>query len=255
MRRGAKKALYNVLYCVVVIGIALCIWSIAAAVIGSEFVLPNLRLTFGAFGSVLKNTAFWSGLCGTLLRSVIGFAISLALFFVLFYFSAVYDGFRKIVEPLISALRSMPAVAVTLVLALVVGGFGTPIVLGVLVIMPIMYSAARARTATVPTELAEICRLYGANKRQTFSSVWFPCLAGALPETLSTAFSYNIKAVIGAEILAQTADSLGVLMKIAQQYYETAMLIAFVVIAVVIAIVLEALLRGVLKICLRKYAD
>lgn len=255
MQRAVKKALYNVLYCAAVIGVVLCVWSIAAAIVGSEFVLPDLKLTFGSFGRVFRNPEFWSGLGGTMFRSAIGFAISIALSAALFFLSTAFDGFRKIVEPLISALRSMPAVAITLILALVVGGFGTPIVLGVLVIMPIMYSAARARTATVSKELKEICALYGANKFQTFKALWFPCLAGALPEMLGTAFSYNIKAVIGAEILAQTANSLGMLMKISQQYYETALLIAFVVISVVVAVVCEWALRVALKICLRKYAD
>lgn len=255
MNYALKKALYNVIYCVAVIGIVLIVWSVAAAIVGSEFVLPDLKQTFSALGDILKNKTFWLGLRGTMLRSVIGFVISFALFFVLFFLSTAFDGFRKVVDPLISALRSMPSVAITLILALVVGGFGTPVVLGVLVIMPIMYSAARARTATVPKELSEICLLYGANKRKTFTALWFPCLASALPETLGTSFSYNIKAVIGAEILAQTADSLGMLMKIAQMYYETAMLIAFVAVSVVVAVICETALRGILKICLRKYSD
>lgn len=255
MKKRAKILAYNALYAAAVIVVALGVWAIAAAAVGSEFVLPEISTTFSALGGVLRSGDFWSGLAGTMLRSVIGYLISLALFFVTFFLSTAFYAFKRIVEPIISALRSLPAVAVTLILTLAVGGYGTPVVLGVLVIFPIMYSAARARTATVPTELTEVCRICGAGKIKTFTSLWLPCLAGALPESLATAFSYNIKAVIGAEILAQTASSLGMLMKLAQIYLEPALLIAYVIAAVVIAVLAECAIRAALKIVLRKYSD
>ena len=251
----SKRILYNILYIAIVVGVILGAWAAAAAAIDSEFVLPSVSSTAAEFSRVLKSERFYDGLLGTLWRSTLGFLISLALFFVTFCFSTAYEPFRRIVEPLISALRSLPAVAVTLILALSVGGYGTPVVLGVLVIYPIMYSSARARTSTIATELKEVCVICGANKLQTFRSLWFPCLAGALPETLSTAFSYNIKAVIGAEILAQTADSLGMLMKLAQLYLEPAMLISYVIAAVAVSVIAEFVLRYVLKIVLHKYCD
>ncbi|MDE6401542.1 MAG: ABC transporter permease subunit [Clostridiales bacterium] len=255
MDRRVKKVAYNALYAAAVIAVALGIWAIAAAAVGSEFVLPKIETTFRAFGDVLDSSDFWTGLCGTLLRSVIGYFVSLVLFFGTFFLSTAFYSFKRIAEPIVSALRSLPAVAVTLILTLAVGGFGTPIVLGVLVIYPIMYSAAKARTATVPAELIEVCRICGAGRVKTFTSLWLPCLAGALPESLATAFSYNVKAVIGAEILAQTVNSLGMLMKLAQIYLEPALLIAYVIAAVVVAVLCECVLRGALKIVLRKYSD
>lgn len=255
MNKRVRKALYDILYVVIVIGVLLGVWAAAAAAVDTEFVLPNIAVTFDAFGTVFANPYFWRGLAGTLVRSVIGYAVSFGLFFGLFWLAVAFEWFARVIEPIISALRSLPAVAVTLILTLVVGANGTPIVLGVLVIMPIMYSAARARVSTVPKELKEVARLCGANKPQTFNALWFPCVAGGLPETLASAFSYNIKAVVGAEILAQTADSLGMLMKLSQQYLQTAMLIALVIVAVVVAVIAETVLRLMLRMALKKYTD
>ena len=251
MNKRAKRWAFNALYVAAVIAVALGVWAIAAAAVGSEFVLPEISTTLSALRVALKSADFWSGLFGTVLRSVIGYFISLGLFFI----ATAFYSFARIVEPIISALRSLPAVAVTLILTLAVGAHGTPVVLGVLVIFPILYSSAKARTATVPAELVEVCRICGAGKIKTFTSLWLPCLAGALPESLATAFSYNIKAVIGAEILAQTAESLGMLMKLAQIYLEPALLIAYVIAAVAVAVLCECVIRGALKIVLRKYSD
>lgn len=250
-----KTFIINALYIVVAVALILCAWWAASAAVDSEFVVPTVDATFSAFGKVFENPEFWHGLIGTLLRSVVGFAVSVALFFVTFFLATAFNGFKRVAEPIIGVMRSLPAVAVTLILMLAVGGNATPIILGVLVIYPIMYSAAIARTATLPSELKEICILCGGGRLTMFKSVYLPCLAGGLPESLATTFSYNIKAVIGAEILAQTINSLGMLMKLSQVYLQPAMLVAFVIAAVVVSVVAEAVIRWVLKIALRRFAD
>lgn len=255
MNKRVKKHLIDALYVVALVAVIFAAWAICAAAVDDSFVLPDVAETFSALGETLALRAFWTGLGGTVLRCVISYAISVALFFALFCLSAAFDGFRRFIDPLISALRTMPTVAVALILALVVGGYVAPVVLAVLVIMPILYSSARARVATVPTELTEVCRICGANRRQTLSSVYLPTAAAGLPDALSSAFSYNVKAVIGAEILVQAAGSLGMLMNLAKAYLMTASLIAMTFFAVVLAVASELALRALLNFALAKYRE
>ncbi|MCX4312763.1 MAG: ABC transporter permease subunit [Clostridia bacterium] len=250
----SKKLIFNIVYAVAVIGVVLAVWAIAAAAIGSEFVLPSIGATAATLGDVLGSKLFWSGLGGTLARCAISYAIAVALAFLLLFLCTAYTAVRRIVEPIISALRSLPAVAVTLILILAVGAYGTPIVLSVLVIMPMIYSAARAKLAVLPKELEEVTVLFGANKFQTMKILWLPCLAPASPDILSSALSYNIKTVIGAEILAQTAGSLGMLMKLSQLYLESAMLIAYVIAAVVVSVIAEIVTKALLKLAVKRFA-
>lgn len=255
MSKRVKKRLIDALYVIALVAVIFAAWAICAAAVDDSFVLPDVAETFSALGETLALRAFWTGLGGTVLRCVISYAISVALFFALFCLSAAFDGFRRFIDPLISALRTMPTVAVALILALVVGGYVAPVVLAVLVIMPILYSSARARVATVPTELNEVCRICGANRRQTLCSVYLPTAAAGLPDALSSAFSYNVKAVIGAEILVQAAGSLGMLMNLAKAYLMTASLIAMTFFAVVLAVASELALRALLNFALAKYRE
>ena len=118
MNKRAKRWAFNALYVAAVVAVALGVWAIAAAAVGSEFVLPEISTTLSALRVALKSADFWSGLFGTVLRSVIGYFISLGLFFIAFFLSTAFYSFARIVEPIISALRSLPAVAVTLILTL-----------------------------------------------------------------------------------------------------------------------------------------
>lgn len=255
MKKSVKNILINVVYAAVVLGIAFGVWAVAAAAVGSQFILPDIRSTFDALGTLFFERSFAVGLAGTLFRCALGYAISVAIFFVLFFFSTAFKGFGRVAEPIVAALRTLPTLALSLILAVWVGGYTMPVVLGVLVIMPILYSSAKARIATIDRELGEICVILGAGKWQKFRALWFPHLAAALPESLASAFSYNIKAVIGAEILASTADSLGMLMNGSYAYLQTANLIALTLVAVVVSVACEFVLRTALGVALKKYRD
>ncbi len=253
MKTIKKRVLTDILFVAAAIAIVLTVWYVASVAVDSEFIVPSPGAAFRAFGIVFETEEFWSGLGGTGIRCVIGFAAAFVLFIVTFYFSVSFYTFGRIIEPILSAIRSLPAVAVTLILILSAGPDGAPVILGVTVIYPIMYSSAKSRISSAPTELKEICRLCGATKWQTFRVLWFPYLAGGLAENIASAFSYNVKAVIGAEILAQTASSLGMLMKLSQIYLQPEMLVAYVICAVVFAAVAELLLRAVLGVVLKKF--
>ncbi len=255
MSHYKKKIATDVLYIAIVIGLVLSIWSIGAAVADSVFVLPGIPDTFCALGDVLTLASFWTGLCGTLVRSVISYAISAVLAALLFFLCSTFTGADRIISPIISALRTLPTMAVSLLLAIWAGANVAPVILGIFVVMPMIFSSLRARISTLPVELIEAAKLYGAGRCRVFFYVVLPYAASALPESLSTAFSFGIKIVIAAEILMQTATSLGMLMYLSQTYYETATLIALVFSAVVIAVLSEFGIRAILSHALKKYMD
>ena len=176
-----------------------------------------------------------------------------SLFFALFFLSSAFDAAARIVRPIVSVLRTLPTMAVSLVLAIWTGAKVAPIVLGVLVIMPVLYSSAAARAGTVPKELREIARLCGAGRAQRFFNVTLPYAAGGFSESLPSALSFTVKIVIAAEILMQTAGSIGILMYKAQVYYMTATLLALVAAAVIVSVALEYIARAVLVVTLSRF--
>ena len=250
-----KKAVINIAYIVIVIGIVFAVWAVAAAVVHTEFILPDITVTFTALWDLLRGAEFWSALGGTLLRSLIGYGISVALFFVLFFLSTAFGGVNRVISPLMSALRTLPTMAVALVVSIWAGAKLTPVILGVTVLLPQLFSSSVARNATVSKELVEVAKICGASRAQRFFSVYLPNAAAGLPESLSSSLSFGIKITIAAEILMQTAKSLGMLMNLSQSYLMTAKLIALTFAAVVVSVVLEWAVRLTLFAALRRYRD
>lgn len=244
-----RKAAVNALYVLTVVALIFAVWSIAAAAAGSEFIMPTVPDTFRALGQTLALASFWRALGATLLRCLISFAVSVGLFFVLFFLASAFRPAARIISPIVSVLRTLPTMAVSLVLAIWTGAKVAPIVLGVLVIMPVLYSSAAARANAVPKELREIAELCGAG----FFCVTLPYAAGGFSESLPSALSFDVKIVIAAEILMQTAGSIGILMYKAQVYYMTATLLSLVAAAVVVSVALEYATRAILRAALSRF--
>lgn len=254
-KRRINKIAENALYVAVAVALVLGVWAIAATAAGSELVLPSVPAAFGALFKLLGSAAFWQAIGGTLLRALISYAIAVALFFLLFFVCSCSKAAAHILEPLISALRTLPTMAVALLLAIWANGYAAPVILGASVVMPQLYSAARSRNAQVPTDLEDVLKVYGAGRVRSVTTLYLPHAAAGFAESFSAALSFDIKIVIAAEILVQTADSLGMMMKLSQINFEAAELIAMILCAVVIAVTLEYAMRAVLKHALKKYCE
>ena len=255
MRKPVKSILFNILYGVAAIAVVLAVWAVAAAAVGTEFILPGIPSTFEALFELLTEASFWTALGFTLLRCLLSYAVSVCAFFSVFFLCSAFVSFRRIAEPILAALRTLPTLAVSLILALWAGGYYAPVVLGVTVIVPYLYSAITARNSTIPKELDEVCAINGANRWRRFAALQLPYAAAAFPESMSSAFSFNIKIVVSAEILVQTASSLGMLMNMSKLYFETAKLIALVFCTVLVSVAFELMLKSVLAVVLKRYRD
>lgn len=222
------------------------VWSIAAAIASSHLIVPTVGQTATALWRLLCSSEFWTAFFYTVLRSVFGLLLSFAIAYALAYFSVTRKAVKRFLSPLITVLRSLPTMAVVLLLTVWFPSALVPIVIALLVVMPTLYSGFVA-AAIAEGDLLEIARINGASQRQTFAAVFAPKIGAAIPETLSAAAGLSVKLTVSAEILAQTADALGTLMKLNQIYFETASLIALTVSAVIAAALLQLVVKSICK--------
>ena len=118
MNKPTKAILFNILYGCSAVAVVLVIWAVAAAIVGTEFILPNIPATFKALFELLGTAVFWLSLGGSVLRCLLSYAVSLGLFFLLFFLCSAFVPFRRIAEPILSALRTLPTLAISLILAI-----------------------------------------------------------------------------------------------------------------------------------------
>lgn len=84
-----------------------------------------------------------------------------------------------------------------------------------------------------------MCEIYGVEKRRAIWRVAVPELLPAVFRTAGAGFSLNLKLMVAAEVLAQVPASIGYLLQFNKTYFETATMLALVVVSVALGLLIE----------------
>ncbi len=217
------------------------VWIIAYDAVRNDYLLPSFWETFRAMGKLFADGSFWSAFFGTFLRTVISFLIAFMLGAAFAALSCLHGGVRAFLSPLVSVLRTVPTMAVILILLLWTNAFVAPVIVTLLVIFPALYSAMLASIDEVRGEYGALAQAFGVPAGRRLFSMYLPLCA---PNVLSQAggiLSMGLKITVSGEVLSQTYRSLGGMMQNAQLFLEMPTLLALTVLVVVLGFLLEGL--------------
>ncbi|MFZ3495644.1 ABC transporter permease [Streptomyces sp. 5.8] len=150
-----------------------------------------------------------------------------------------------VLEPAVTFLRTLPPLAYLSLLVIWFGIDEAPkIWLLVIAALPPIAAATAAAVRTVPDELVEAARALGSGPASLLLSVRLP---SALPEILTgirIAVGVAYTSVVAAETI-NGVPGIGGMIRDAQRYNQTALVIAGILAIGLSGIVLDALLRGI----------
>lgn len=234
-----KKELRKILYTVCGAALFVTVWWIAAIVYDKELIFPTPTDALREMGDILGESWFWRSFFLSLLRSFIGFACACALALICAFAGKAVPAVKSMLAPIIGILRSLPTMSVILLFVLWAGGELTPVLVAGLVIFPVLYSGIDAALSSVPRELEETARLYSGSAAYRFFKLYLPMSAPAFLHVAGGAASLTLKLTVAAEVLAQTRDSLGLIMQQTRIYFQIGRLMAITVIVVLASLIIE----------------
>lgn len=250
MRAHVKTQIKKIAYTVLGAVLFVAAWWIAAAVTDKALIFPTPAEALRELTVELKSALFWRSFGGSLLRALLGFAGACVLALVCAYAGKVCPPIKSILAPVVGILRSVPTMSVILLLVLWTSGDITALVVAGLVIFPVLYSGMDAALCSVPRELEDVARLYGGSKTLRFAKVYLPLGAPVFLRVAGGAASLTLKLTVAAEVLAQTRNSLGLLMQQTRLFFQIGRLMALTVVVVVAALLIEGCVY-----LLRRFAD
>ncbi|MFR5061646.1 MAG: ABC transporter permease [Christensenellales bacterium] len=246
--KALRKILQEASYPLIVTAVALALWYAAAAATASEFIVPSPFAAIKRFFGLFAEKAFYAALGSTLARSLISYAVSFitALAFAL---AAMFSRpVRKLLSPLVSVCRALPTMAVVLLLVIWTGPKAAPVIVALLVVLPTLYASFYEAITGVDKDTVDMARIDGAGKIRLALGFYLPLAAPGASRSAAGALSLTVKLMVAAEVLANTAGSLGAMMQTARIYFETAELMALTVATVLVSLLLEGVVYALLKL-------
>ena len=217
-------------------------WAVAFVMVGNELLVPAPWDCFGVLWDLVQSKGFWSAFWASFFRTLTAFGVSFVLALALALVAYLVPVFARVFSPIVTALRSLPVVAILLILWLVLGAENAPIAVAFLSLFPMLYTAILAALFEVDGDLIVMSRVYRVPLHKRILALYLPSVAPYVLKESGAALSFSLKLVVSAEVVANTARSLGGMMLEAKNLFaDIPSLFALVILAFFFGLVLEAL--------------
>ena len=243
----ADRKLY-ILFSVLAVALMWAAWLIAWACVRNEYVVPSAGDTVAAIGRNFVSAQFWQSFGNTMGRSVAAWLLSFLLAVACAGLSALSRAFARFLAPVVSVLRTVPTMAITLMLLIWTTPRTAPLIVAFLMLFPLTYAQLMAAYRGIDPKLFEMARVYRIGRRDVLFRICVPRLPPSVFAQAGANLSLSLKVMISAEVLASTFRSIGGMMQDASVYLQIADMFALTIVMLAAGGLLEFALGNLSRI-------
>ena len=225
--------------------LALCVWQLAAALVGNRLLLVGPVQVAGRLAALLQTGEFWNAVGFTFSRITLGFLLAFGLALVLAALSARFPLAEVLIHPYMAAVKTVPVASFIVIALLWLSGRRLSIFISFLMVLPVLYSNFLQGLRGADQKLLEMARVFRMSLWNRIRGIYLPalephCLAGC-----RSALGLCWKAGVAAEVIGVCAGSVGGMLYDAKVYLEISDLFAWTLVIVVLSVGFEwAFTRG-----------
>lgn len=251
MKRFFTDKKFNIFYSLTAIALLWVVWIISAAAVKNEYLVAPVGESLKEFFLLFTRAFFWRALGHTFLRVLLAYLISFVLALGCACLAVAFKPFAAFMRPITAFFRTLPTMAVLLLILVWLTPRTAPAAVAFLVLFPMIYSQISEGIAGVGDELLQVAKVYGFSAKKRLAYLYLPHLAPILLEQAGANLSFGLKLVISAEVMSATYTALGGMMGEAQAYLDLPRLAALTLIAVVLGLLLEISFRLLAKVAFK----
>ena len=254
IEKTSRKRLYTALNLTLPIATliaVLIIYAIVSKAVGVEMLVPSVPSVVKEFFSLFSKVSFYKAIGSTLGRAIIAYSLSFILAAALATISKICPYLRRALSPVVILIRIMPTMSIILIALIWFNSFQSTVLVAFCVIFPMLYTGFCDAIESVDKDLIEMSKVYGVDKKNMILKMYLPQMLPSSFTAIKSSIGLNLKLIIAAEVLAQTADSIGIYMQLAKINLDTATLLAWTAVAVVLGGVFELIVALIEKKAVR----
>lgn len=243
----------NIFFSLLAVAAMIAAWVVAYYSVRNDYVVPSFPDALREVWAQLCSAEFWAAFVNTLGRSLAAWLLAFVLAVAFAALSAASGPFRRFFAPFISVMRTVPTMAITLMLLIWTKPAVAPVIVAFMMIFPLTYAQLIAAYEGIDPQITEMAAIYKLSLRDRLFRVLIPMM---LPDVLSQAganFSLTVKVMISAEVLASTFRSVGGLIHTAAVELATARMFALVLLMLLFGGLLEFAF-GKLRLVTRRWS-
>lgn len=216
------------------------IWILWSKGVNNSLIAPSVFQTFEALGNILGEGKSYLYIGGTLLRLAISVLISVGLGMLLGFLSGMFSKALDFLYPIITALRTIPIIAIILIIWMAVGSDNSPLIVTSLILLPISFQAIYEGVIELnKNEFMEAYRLDSRLSMKVIGYVHIPLLIPYIKLALVQSIGLGVKVLVMAEFTSGTSNSIGYAILRANNAIEFDRIFAWTIILIVFVVLIE----------------
>lgn len=240
MKKFFTERKLNILISIFAVLAMWLIWVIAYYSVKNDYIIPSFRDTFvSMWRECLARKSFWAAFCNTFFRTLLAFIISFLLAAVLAVLGAVYKPVKAFIMPFMVFFRTLPTLAVILILLLWTTPKIAPVAVTTLVLFPMIHARLATAIGEIDGGVRQMVKVYKIPPKTAVFKIYLPMISPAILPQTGADISMGLKIMVSAEVLANTAQSMGGLMQISRLYLMMPRLAALTLIAVFAGLIVD----------------
>lgn len=222
--------------------IFIIVWILWSKGINNELIAPGLKGTFRSLINILGNGKSYQYIGGTLLRLIASVALSVSLGIVLGFLGGIFYRLEHYLYPFVTMLRTIPVIALILIIWMAVGSDKSPIVITFLILFPLTYQAIIDGMKELnKNEFMEVYKLDSKMNIRVIFQVYLPLLFAYIRLALIQSIGLGVKVLVMAEFTAGTRNSIGLAILKANNAIEYSTIFAWTAILIIFVLGIEFL--------------
>lgn len=226
----------------------LLIWQGIAALVDNSILLVGPVQTVKAILRLVKDGDFWITIGCSTANIAAGFVLALAIGIVCAVIAYKWKLFEEFIRVPMTVLKTVPVVCFIVILLVLLGKKHIAMYVVLSIVLPQAYFEVLAGLKTASGELLEMARMYEFTFRKKLRYIFFPGLKKHLSGSLTFSMGMAWKSGVAAEVIAQTANSIGNAIYRSKIYLETDGIFAWTVILILVSYGLEKIVKIILNL-------
>ena len=211
------------------------IWILLSRSVNNEVIIPSIKSTFASMIRIIKDPNFFNIIKYTLLRTLIGFLISLSLAMIIGIVSSVSKITYNLMVPILKFLNSIPTIAIIVLALIWLNNELVPMLVGFIMVFPILYENILNGILNVDKDIIQMANLYKVGKIKIVNNIYIPSILYNLSSVFNTVLGINLKMVIAGEVLGQPKYAIGSNLQLERIYLNTSGVFAWIIIILLIS--------------------
>lgn len=181
----------------------------AGALKGDALVFPGVDEILRAFFRLMGQGKTYALILTTMKHLIAAMAVSTAIGVGLGLAMGMLPFLRRMMQPLMIFLRSLPMVILIVIMMVVADYAHVPVLASSIVLVPMIAEAACEGCVRIDRELIDVYRMNANFNGRVLLRVYLPLMAGYLRQAWVNAVGMGVKLAVSTEYLVQTKNSLG----------------------------------------------